>query len=210
MTYSFKGKLILFTTSLIFFGLLAYTVNQYETLSFDSMVTAAIYSLRNQSFTLILTAITYTANWEAFTLICIILLLLTQTRRRYGLPLTLVAIASTMAYEVLKPIFSRARPDLSLHLISQGGFSFPSGHAMTSLVFFSVLLLLLRLRIKNRAAITALTVIIIFWIFLIGFSRVYLGVHYPTDILGGWSLGICIVIFSEQVARIINSKIRQH
>ena len=100
---------------------------------------------------------------------------------------------------ILKLIFERARPDLWDQLVVETSFSFPSGHAMIS-------------------AALALSVIYIFWstryrwiafwagslfILVIGFSRLYLGVHYPTDILAGWIVSaawLCIVII------VVNSK----
>lgn len=203
-----RFKITIAVIMLVIFGVLAYVVASYEPLTFDQRVAAWFYARRTPWLSSLLTAITFSANWQSITGICIVLLALPRTRLRYGLPLALCSIVSTIAYEVFKRVFERARPDLSLHLIHQGGFSFPSGHAMTSLVFASVLMLLLRLELRGRRERTLWTVAILLWILLIGASRVYLGVHYPTDILGGWSLGTFIVLLSEQIAKRVSHFIR--
>lgn len=201
-------KLTIAVVMLLIFGALAYAVASHEPLTFDQRVAAWFYARRIPWLSTLLTAITYSANWQAITGICIVLLALPRTRLRYGFPLALCSIVSTIAYEVFKRVFERARPDLSLHLIQQGGFSFPSGHAMTSLVFASVLMLLLQLEFRGKRERSIWTAAILLWILLIGASRVYLGVHYPTDILGGWSLGIFIVLLSEQIAKRVSHFIR--
>jgi undecaprenyl-diphosphatase len=93
----------------------------------------------------------------------------------------------------------RDRPDDILSLIEEGGYSFPSGHANTSIIFYLFLAFLVGRALKQRkhgdmlALIYALVIILIF---LIGVSRVYLGVHYPSDIIAGWCLGgVLLTIF---------------
>lgn len=86
---------------------------------------------------------------------------------------------------VLKVAVHRPRPELP-HLVSAGGYSFPSGHSFVSFVLYGYLALLLgRLAPRSRWARVSLLLVAAG----IGLSRVYLGVHYPTDVLGGWVLG---------------------
>jgi len=90
----------------------------------------------------------------------------------------------------LKTLFARPRPETMTDLARVASASFPSGHAMVSIVVYLTLGALLasaesRLRFKLFFVFAALSVA-----FLVGVSRVYLGVHYPTDILAGWSLGL--------------------
>jgi membrane-associated phospholipid phosphatase len=99
-----------------------------------------------------------------------------------------VFLSSTYLNFIFKDILAQPRPFIlepSVKLIEVTGYGLPSGHAQGSLVFFGMLALLIR----NRW-FTALSVILIL---LIAFSRVYLGVHFPTDILGGWFLGGCLL-----------------
>jgi len=90
---------------------------------------------------------------------------------------------------VLKTSFQRARPDLQ-HLIAVGGYSFPSGHAMVATVFYGMLGYLIWLNLRDRSKpawyVPVLTALIII---SIGISRIYLGVHFPSDVLAGFAAG---------------------
>jgi undecaprenyl-diphosphatase len=88
----------------------------------------------------------------------------------------------------LKAVYGRLRPSLS-HLVDESGLSFPSGHASISIVFYGFLMLLICQRLYRRQVKWAVRVLLGILIALIGISRIYLGVHYPTDVLAGWLLG---------------------
>jgi undecaprenyl-diphosphatase len=108
------------------------------------------------------------------------------------LPVFLVAssLSSWGLNALLKVVFERARPDLTLALRTSSGYSFPSGHAMMSLCTFGALLYVAarisdQRRVQSLCAAAALTVVL-----AIGASRVYLGVHWTSDIAGGWAAGL--------------------
>lgn len=89
----------------------------------------------------------------------------------------------------LKALFGRARPDAGLHLVEAINASFPSGHAMLSAVVWLTLgALVARFASDRRVKVFALTGAAVIAL-LVGLSRVYLGVHWPSDVLAGWSLG---------------------
>lgn len=92
---------------------------------------------------------------------------------------------------LLKNIFIRTRP-LKYFLIEQSGYSFPSGHAMVSMSFYTTMTYLIMKKDKNKKILWILNFLIIA---LIGFSRIYLGVHWPTDILMGYLLGYVVHCF---------------
>lgn len=111
--------------------------------------------------------------------------------RKYGV--TLLVLASigggTVVSTLLKNAFERPRPELVAHLVEVRTLSFPSGHAMLSAVTFLTLgALLARVQPRRRTRLYLIAVAVGLTL-VIGASRVYLGVHYPTDVLAGWSAG---------------------
>ena len=91
---------------------------------------------------------------------------------------------------ILKDIFLRPRPDFSLAFLHASGFSFPSGHAMNSTAFYGMIAYLIIITYRDWKV---KTLAIIAWLglsILIGFSRIYLGVHYFTDVAAGWAAGV--------------------
>ncbi len=133
----------------------------------------------------------------AFIIALIALLLIYKpTRVKVGLPVGISEAAAYAIYQTIKNLVGRARPDAILHLVEQGGFSFPSGHSVTSMVVYGLAIYLIRRYCKNEKLKNILTVVFGLLIVLIGFSRIYVGVHWPTDVLAGWSLGISILSLS--------------
>lgn len=159
----------------------------------DDPIRNAVISMRNDWLTVIMKAITYMGNWQTITLICLVLLIVKKTRIAYGVPLSIGSLFVSLANKGIKAIVLRPRPDEAMFLIEQGGWSFPSGHAITSMFFFGMLIWLIRRNVKNIRYANILTVLFIVPMILIGISRVYLGVHYPTDVLAGWCLGILVI-----------------
>lgn len=97
--------------------------------------------------------------------------------------------SGTLLSEGLKLGFARPRPDLVAHLAEVQSASFPSGHAMVSAIAYLTLgVLLTRTHKQRRAKIVIMTYATLL-ILMIGLSRIYLGVHWPTDVLAGWALG---------------------
>jgi undecaprenyl-diphosphatase len=106
----------------------------------------------------------------------------------------------------LKVIFSRIRPQVVPSLIQEISYGFPSGHSMMStIIYLSLASLLARLQVRWRDKIYIISLALLLS-FMIGISRVYLGVHYPTDVLGGWSLGLAWAALCWLVAWYISKK----
>ncbi len=116
--------------------------------------------------------------------------------------LILVAtVGGTILMDLLKNAIGRVRPDIVPHLMHEVSASFPSGHSMMSSVVYLTLAVLLGetvARRRERAYFFALGGIIIT---LVGLSRIYLGVHYPTDVLAGWAAGTAWALFCWCIAQ---------
>lgn len=192
--------------ALIFFGLIASQIVQNPVISFDENIRYWVYEHRNPLLSAIFIPITYMGNWQTITMLAVILLILPKTRKDIGLPFAVISLSSTVIYKVVKGIFERPRPELEVRLIPQGGFSFPSGHSMNCIVCFGILIYLIRRYCQNRRIANTLTVLLTLLILGIGTSRVYVGVHYPTDVLGGWSLGLAFLMGSVLILEKIRGK----
>lgn len=129
-------------------------------------------------------------------------------QRRLGTVTFVIAsvVGGAVISLVLKEFFGRPRPDLVTHLSYVTTHSFPSGHSMLSAVTYLTLGALLA-RIHTSRRIKAFFLIVaIFLTVLVGISRVYLGVHWPTDVLGGWTVGAAWAILCWFVARWLQSR----
>ena len=90
---------------------------------------------------------------------------------------------------ILKFIIARPRPEI-LRLVPEDGYSFPSGHAMVSMGFYGFLIYLICKNVKNKKIKYPLIISLSLLILTIGISRIYLGVHYFTDVIGGFIIAI--------------------
>lgn len=122
------------------------------------------------------------------TLLSVIYLLLVR-KRIAALFVLLSVLGGWLISSSLKLGVARPRPDIVPHLVDVHDFSFPSGHAMLSAVTYLTLGLMLAQMQGGRAVRYYFMLVAIVLTLLIGVSRVYLGVHYPTDVLGGWCAG---------------------
>lgn len=195
-----KSRWLIAGVGLAAFLIITYFVMTGRELAFDTVIREAFYSARSEGLNSVVTVLTHIGDTRSIVILCLILLILPQTRKAYGLPVSMGAIAASSLNHFLKSIFQRPRPDVSLHLIDQGGWSFPSGHSITSMVVFGLLIWLVRRNVKNKKAANVLTVLLAIPWLGIGLSRIYVGVHYPTDVLGGWCLGLVILMLMIFVA----------
>jgi len=123
--------------------------------------------------------------------------------RSFALWVTAIAGGAALD-EILKLSFQRARPSVASEFIHSGSWSFPSGHAMNSLVGYSMLAYLLREHIANPRARASIAVAATLLIAAIGFSRLYLGVHYLSDVTAGYLAGgawVLACVTAEQYTR---------
>lgn len=133
------------------------------------------------------------------------LLLLQRKKGAAGLVFFATALGIGLS-QLLKNLFSRERPDMVPHLVTVSTASFPSGHAMLSaIVYLTLGVLLARFLTGRKLKVYVLTIAILLSLF-IGLSRIYLGVHYPTDVLAGWSAGAAWALLCLLAARFLERR----
>jgi undecaprenyl-diphosphatase len=125
----------------------------------------------------------------ALVVLAVVGFLALQTRYRTALVVLITSASGEVANIAIKNAFMRPRPTVVPHLREAFSTSFPSGHAMESAIIYLTLGAMLMRLAERRITKLYCMGMAIFVTFLVGMSRVYLGVHYPTDMLGGWIFG---------------------
>ena len=184
---------IIFIAVLVFIGVAVGVQTGYLD-GFDDAVRYRVYSIRSEKLTMFWKFITHSGDSEIVIMLGIVLLLVKSLRNKYGVKFAIAALSSTALYQGMKYIFQRPRPDIALRLIEESGYSFPSGHSMNCLVSYGILAYLILKYCENARLAKIFSVGLGLIIILIGLSRVYVGVHFPTDVIGGWSLGIAVLV----------------
>ena len=140
-----------------------------------------------------------------FLSIATIALLLLIKNKKIGLSLFSNIVIITILNQLLKRILRRPRPT-EFRIVEETGYSFPSGHSMVSMAFYGYLIYLIYRYIKNKYIKWSLIVLLSILICLIGISRIYLGVHYTSDVLGVFLLSISYLVV--YISLIKNLKIK--
>lgn len=197
--------------ALIFFacaGIITYVLaSRYDMTAsaFDLSVQSGFLALRHPILNYIVITITHCGDTITIIALCAVLLAL-PSRLKYGLPVSLASLGGLAIYKPMKHFFLRARPDVALHLVEQGGYSFPSGHSTTSVVVYGLLFYLIRKHCKNETLKNILSAVCLAFALLIGPSRIYVGVHWPTDVLCGWLIGLGVLLLSITILERIYRK----
>jgi undecaprenyl-diphosphatase len=190
-----------FYLSLLFaigFGLIAFSISYKKMDNFDTNTAEYLQSLNSPLLTNIMKFFTFIGSGTVIAIIVIlaIIFLYRVLKHRSELILLIgVVIGSGLLNLVLKIIFHRARPTIN-RLIEESGFSFPSGHSMAAFTLYGILTFLLWKHISSNRGRGLLIIISVLMITMIGISRIYLGVHYPSDVLGGFLASSTWLIFS--------------
>lgn len=195
--------IILFLCVILFWTILENIFN-YEQLTLDRTIYyLAVENMRNPISTTIFKLITNIGS--AFVLITLtIASFFIIKNKKIGICITLNLIISTLLNIILKNIIQRPRPE-GYRLIDESGYSFPSGHSMVSTAFYGLLLYLILRNVKNKKIRYISCTLICILILAIGFSRIYLGVHYASDVLGGFLISIAyLIVFTTILHDILN------
>ncbi len=196
-----KKLLIIALISLIPFILIA-TIGYFDwskITEFDYKVSSYFYELRTEKLNFIVITITHMGDLFTQTLITVlgvfvlILMKKWKTGLWYGLTVLLGAGALNLS---VKELYKRIRPDQIKALVDIGGYSFPSGHAMGSFIVYGGILFIILRSLSPSKLKVFFSVLIFLAIMSIGLSRIYLAVHFPSDVLAGFSLGISWLLVS--------------
>jgi membrane-associated phospholipid phosphatase len=192
---------ILFILAMNAFVELTDELAENELLGVDKSVTEFIISFRSDGLTKYFTFATHLGDRNAYIIFTILLAsyyLIKHRSWKYILQNTLVLLLATLYNNVMKQVINRARPSLE-HLVTVNTLSYPSGHSMSAMAYYGFLIYLC-LRYNMRRWVRYLFVaILILLILSIGVSRIYLGVHYPSDVAAGFIGGLIWVAFCAVV-----------
>ena len=193
-------KTIILVISSFLFIWITYAIFNDKITELDNNVHSHILGIRNDSLTNILILITNISSAYALIVLSIILLA-TMKKKKIPLLISLNLMCAFITNQTAKLIFTRPRP-FGINLIEESGFSYPSGHAMVSMSYFGFIAYLLYKNQKNKFTKTILIITIFLTILTIGFSRIYLGVHYLSDVIGGFLLSIIYLIVYIKITKV--------
>ena len=186
------------------FFLITDQVSTLQRVQADDIIMTKVISFRSPSLTPWVIRITNLgAAYSYAVIIPVAALLLYFLNKRWivSVEAAIVLISASFLNSFLKNWISRPRPDTDLHLVEATSFSYPSGHAMSAMAFYGFLVYLTFKFIRPVWAKTFLVLLLTSLILAIGSSRVYLGVHYPSDVAAGFVAGatwliLCLLLLS--------------
>ncbi|MCK7591348.1 phosphatase PAP2 family protein [Subsaxibacter sp. CAU 1640] len=171
----------------------------------DLRISDYIISYRTPALTRYFTFVTNFGDWYGYVIVlivCAIMFYLIFKNWKNVVQLTTVLLLSSVSNIILKQITHRARPDIK-HLVTVESLSYPSGHTMTAMAFYGFLIYLLYTFKINKIIKAGVITLFVLLILSIGISRIYLGVHFPSDIVGGLIAGFIWVVFSVLILNIL-------
>ncbi|MEQ9764182.1 phosphatase PAP2 family protein [Streptococcus sp. ZJ151] len=193
-TYFFRASI-----ALVLFTILGYTVKFYpeNLVAFDQSIQTAVRGSLPAFATSFFKTITVLGNTLTFVFVLALavgLLYFVKKWKTEGIFLGGTGVLAGLLIIGTKYLYGRQRPGIE-HLVFANGFSFPSGHSMGSMMIYGFILIIAHQRLKSTGLRVLTETLISLLIALIGLSRIYVGVHYPTDVLGGFILGFACLNF---------------
>jgi len=195
--------LVLFVVAAFVFAFFVNLVFVQKKEDFDFMVFGMLEPYVTDSTTRIVSILTYLGNHQFLipaNLLLVFYYLFIKKHRWYSIKVPVVALGSLLLMLGLKQFFNRPRPDIPV-LREVSGLSFPSGHSMMSFTFYGLLIYIVWHNVASKTWKWILISLLGLIILIIGASRVYLRVHYASDVLAGFSLGLIWLVISLWVMR---------
>jgi len=170
------------------FGWIAMQVGEHRLIQFDTSIISFVQGFESPTLTTIFKFFTFIGSSLVVMILCVLIIIYLYKVLHHRSEIILfivVMFGSTALNVVLKHLFHRARPTIH-RLIQETGYSFPSGHSMEAFALYGVLAYLLWRHISSSLGKTLLIIFSVFMTLMIGISRIYLGVHYPSDVIGAY------------------------
>ena len=163
----------------------------------DAEIMNLVMGFRNVKATKAFVFFTYLGDWRTIISLSIVaVVIFWLLRKRREIIFFLVALISgEVIKELLKFLIHRPRPDIRFSLIPENGYAFPSGHAVMSVIFYGIISYFIYKVCKKLWQKLIVLFTFFIFIFLVGFSRIYLGIHWTSDIIAGWLIGFSILVF---------------
>lgn len=189
-----NNVLVILSITILFiaFILIAWGVGKGYTKNFDYAIYNIVNILECGFMTSLFKVISFLCDVIFMIILCLVLLVVIKNKG-YPITLSLNILGVSGLNLATKYIFSRERP-IGINLVEETGYSFPSGHAMASLAFYGYVIYLVYKNIQNKWIKLVSISILSLAILLIGTSRIYLGVHFASDVLGGYILALIYLI----------------
>ncbi len=203
----YKITIILFSTLVTAFIFFTSEIMENELSPFDNMIYGYISKFISNDLTIAMKLISNLGSIYVFGVLTVLIMAAFWRKRQYrfyGVMAAINLISVSLLNLLFKTIFHRARPDI-LQLVYAVGYSFPSGHSMISAAFYGYLIYLCLIFLK-RPWKQVLSILQIILILFIGISRIYLGVHYASDVIGGFLVGIAWLVIFMTLSNVIHKK----
>lgn len=198
-------KWILAIIFIIIFFIIIRSIYMQNISVFDNFFYDKIRVLINDKMTFFVKMITSLGSAVAFILLTVAVMLFFKNKK-YGILTGINLIVIFVFNVLLKFLFLRKRP-IDINLIEEGGYSFPSGHAMVSTAFYGFFIYLIFKSNLSKTLKWFYSILLAITIILICLTRVYLGVHYASDVVGGLVLSISyLVLFTSVVSKYLNKE----
>lgn len=192
-------KWIIFFVFFVIFLAIAEDVFEQEIFEFDSVVYNFLVNNRNEALNNFFKIITQFGSALVLIIITILCVIFIRDKKyKILVPANLLTIA--IINIVLKNFFLRPRPN-ELRLIEETGYSFPSGHAMASTAFYGLLIYIAHEKIENKILRNTICIMLGLLILLISVSRIYVGVHYTSDVIAGTCFSIAYLILITRLIK---------
>ncbi len=180
------------SAALVLFGWLADAVLRGATLRMDTSIRNAVHARATPGLTALMSFITQLGAPSVVIGfgVLLVLWLVAQHRGRAAVIFAVAALGAEALDQILKFVFQRPRPAAFFGFPQPLGYSFPSGHSVMAACFYGVAAAILTVRMRSRAARLVTWTLAAVLALIIGLSRIYLGVHYPSDVLAGYAAAI--------------------